>query len=91
MSYTLKSMDWVTLIGLFAATCTTLSFLPQVIKTIRSKNTRDISLWMYSIVTIGLFSWLAYGILIGDLPIILANAITATFAGIVLILKIKYG
>ncbi|OGG71230.1 hypothetical protein A3F27_01090 [Candidatus Kaiserbacteria bacterium RIFCSPHIGHO2_12_FULL_53_13] len=84
-------MSWITLIGLFAATCTTLSFLPQVMKTIKTKNTRDISLGMYGLFTVGVLSWLVYGILTADLPIVIANAITILLAGIILILKIKYG
>ena len=84
-------MTWITLIGLFAATCTTIAFLPQVIKAVKSKHTKDISVWMYLIFIIGLLSWLTYGILIQDIPLIIANAITFLLAGWVLILKIKYG
>lgn len=84
-------MDWITIIGLIAATFTTISFLPQAIKIIRTKLTRDLSLAMYSILVIGIFLWLVYGILIKDLPLIIANAITLLFASIILILKIRNG
>jgi MtN3 and saliva related transmembrane protein len=84
-------MDWVTLLGLVAATCTTIAFLPQVIKTVRTKHTEDISLLMYCILTFGLVLWLIYGLLIGNLPIIAANSVILAFALVILILKIKYG
>ncbi len=84
-------MTWITFIGLFAATCTTIAFLPQVIKVVKSKHTKDISVRMYLIFIIGLLSWLTYGILIQNIPLILANAITFLLAGWILVLKIKYG
>ncbi len=77
-------------IGFFAAFCTTISFLPQAVKTIKTKDTSGISLEMYVIFTIGVFSWLAYGILVKDTPIIIANAVTFILASIILGLKIKH-
>lgn len=76
--------------GWIAAAFTTFSFLPQAIKTVRDKDTSGISLGMYSIFTIGVFLWLIYGLVIGDIPIIIANAITFLFALTILIMKIKY-
>ncbi len=84
-------LDSITLIGLVAATCTTSSFLPQVIKTLRSKQTKDISLLMYAILTAGLFLWLVYGIILKDLPLILANGVSCSLALSVLFLKIRHG
>jgi MtN3 and saliva related transmembrane protein len=84
-------MDWVTLLGLVAATCTTIAFLPQVIKTVRTKHTEDISLLMYGILTFGLVLWLIYGLLIWNLPIIAANSVILAFTLVILILKMKYG
>jgi MtN3 and saliva related transmembrane protein len=84
-------MNYITIIGLIAATLTTVSFLPQVIHTWKTKQTHDISLVMYTIITTGVFMWLVYGLLIGDLPIIAANIVTFILAGSVLILKLKYG
>ena len=80
----------VTAIGFFAAFCTTVALLPQVFKIIQTKHTKDISLWMYVIFLIGLISWLTYGILLNDLPIIIANVITVLLAMVVFIFKIKY-
>ena len=83
-------MDTFTIIGLVAATCTTISFVPQAIRTIKTKHTKDLSLSMYSIFTTGIFLWLVYGIFVKDLPLIIANAITLLFTSIILIFKIKY-
>jgi MtN3 and saliva related transmembrane protein len=80
----------VTVIGLIAAACTTFSYVPQAVKTIKTKNTKSLSLIMYVIMTVGIVLWLSYGILLRDLPIIIANIVTLLFAGIILILKIKY-
>ena len=84
-------MELVTVLGLVAAACTTIAFLPQAIKSIRTKHTKDISLPMYSIMTFGLVMWLVYGLIIGNLPLIFANAISGFFAGIILVLKIRHG
>ncbi len=83
-------MDNSTIIGLVAATCTTISFLPQAIQVIKTKHTKDLSLWMYLTFTIGVFLWLVYGILVSDYPVIIANAITIIFASTILIMKLKY-
>lgn len=83
-------MNLITILGLVAATLTTISFLPQAIKTIKTKQTKDLSLGMYSVLTTGVFLWFLYGILIRDLPIILANGITLIFTAAILFLIIKY-
>jgi len=77
-------------IGFFAAFCTTFAFLPQALKVYKSKSTKDISLYMFIIFTIGVFSWLVYGIIISDLPIILANAVTLILSLFILLFKLKY-
>ena len=83
--------DWTTIIGLIAALCTTCSFLPQVIKILRSKRTEDVSFLMYAILTTGLFLWLIYGIILQDFPLILSNSISFTLSLSVLLLKIRHG
>ena len=85
------NIDYIVVIGLIAGACTTVSLLPQVIKTIRIKETKDISISMYIILSIGLFLWIFYGVSIDALPIILANTFSLILAVIILILKIKYG
>lgn len=77
-------------IGLLAATCTTVAFVPQAIKVIRTRNTEGLSLSMYVCFTIGVSLWLVYGCLIGDTAIIIANAITVVFAATILALKLLY-
>jgi MtN3 and saliva related transmembrane protein len=78
-----------TCIGAIAAVCTTVAFVPQVIKSWRTRDLSGISLPMYTIFTLGVILWLVYGLLIGDWPVIIANAITALLAGVVLLLKLK--
>ncbi|HLY68987.1 MAG TPA: SemiSWEET transporter [Puia sp.] len=80
----------ITIIGLFAAFCTTISFLPQALKTIQTKNTSGISLRMYFLFTLGTLLWLVYGLLSANIPIIIANAITLVFATVILLYKMKY-
>jgi len=77
-------------VGFFAAFCTTISFLPQVIKVYKTKSTKDISLYMFLIFTIGTFCWLIYGIIESSLPIIIANTITLILSAIILLYKIKF-
>tara|TARA_B000000475_G_C15654924_1_gene307328 strand:+ start:12 stop:272 length:261 start_codon:yes stop_codon:yes gene_type:complete len=77
-------------IGFFAAFCTTFAFLPQAIKVYKSKSTKDISLYMFLIFTIGVLSWLVYGLTISDWPVILANAVTLVLSLFILIYKLKY-
>ena len=77
-------------IGYFAAFCTTFAFLPQAIKVYQTKSTKDISLYMFLIFTVGVFSWLIYGLIINDWPVILANAVTLVLSFFILIYKLKF-
>ncbi|HNZ86994.1 MAG TPA: SemiSWEET transporter [Methanofastidiosum sp.] len=83
-------MDYIIIVGMIAAFLSTVSSLPQVIKTIKLKETKDISFWMWAFLAVGIFLWLVYGLLKTDLPIILANGISLFLVSIVLGLKIKY-
>jgi len=85
------SSKLVTLIGLVAAFCTTVALVPQVLHTYRSRRTKDISLGMYLILTLGLLLWLVYGLIRKDLPLILANSVSLSLTACVLFLKIKHG
>ncbi|TCK93476.1 MtN3 and saliva related transmembrane protein [Natranaerovirga hydrolytica] len=76
--------------GTIAATLTTVSFLPQTLKTIKDKDTSGISLGMYSIFTTGVFCWTVYGFIISDMPILIANIVTFILAFTILMLKLKY-
>lgn len=84
-------MSWQEWIGGIAATLTTCSFLPQVWRVWRTRHTKDISLLMYLLFTVGVALWLAYGILLGAWPIVIANGITLLLAGTVLVLKLRFG
>ena len=80
--------DWV---GYIAAVLTTAAFIPQVIKTIRSGQTKDISLVMYVMMFSGVALWLVYGLMIHAIPVILANAVTLILSGTILFIKLKNG
>ena len=84
-------MNITTTIGLLAATGTTTAFIPQVMQIIKTHDTKGISLVMYIVFTIGIMLWLVYGILLNDIPIILANIVTLILALSILFLKIKNG
>ncbi|WP_217495854.1 SemiSWEET transporter [Mangrovivirga cuniculi] len=83
-------IDWKEIIGIVAGCCTTIAFLPQVIKTWRTKSARDLSLSMFLIFFTGVLLWLIYGIVVADLPVILANSATLFLAGILLFFKVIY-
>ncbi|WP_413166498.1 SemiSWEET transporter [Capilliphycus salinus ALCB114379] len=83
-------MDFTTAIGLLAGSLTTIAFLPQVIKTWKTKSTRDVSLEMFVIFCTGVFLWIVYGALIGDLPVVAANIVTLSLASTILFFKLKY-
>lgn len=78
------------LIGAAAATLTTLSFLPQVWHTYRTRDVSGISLGMYSVFTTGVALWLVYGLFLGAWPVIAANALTLAFAVGILGMKLRY-
>lgn len=78
------------MIGYLAAFLTTISFLPQVIQIVKTKDTKSISLLMYLMFIGGISLWLIYGFSIGDIPVIVANGTTLCLAFIVLIYKLKY-
>lgn len=83
-------MDIVTLVGLAAGGLTTVSFVPQVIKTWKTKSADDISSGMFLLFAAGVLLWLIYGIAINALPVIAANAATLVLALTVLVLKRRY-
>ncbi|ARV16928.1 hypothetical protein BTO07_13645 [Polaribacter sp. SA4-12] len=83
-------MDFNEIIGLVAAVLTTASFLPQVFKTYKTKDTSGLSLTMYIVFFIGVVLWSVYGIYINSLSIILANSITAILALYLIFMKLKY-
>jgi len=80
-------MTAIDIIGYCAAIGTTVSFLPQAIRVVKTKETKGISLSMYIIFVIGVAFWLIYGLMLNIMPMIIANAITIFLSGIVLYYK----
>jgi MtN3 and saliva related transmembrane protein len=85
-----RAMDDLTILGLAAGSLTTLSFVPQVLKTWRSRSARDISLGMYAFFIGGLVLWGVYGVLRRDASIVAANAVTLLLALAVVGMKLRY-
>lgn len=83
-------MNEIDLLGIFAGTLTTVAFVPQAVKIWQSKSASDVSFGMFLIFSLGLVSWLLYGIAIHSTPVIIANAVTLVLACIILVLKIRY-
>jgi len=83
-------MDIVTVIGMLGGALTTISFLPQVIKVLKTHSTKDLSLAMFLLFVAGVLLWLIYGICDKQLPVIIANSATLVLAMIILIAKIIY-
>ncbi|MBK6538036.1 MAG: SemiSWEET transporter [Ignavibacteria bacterium] len=79
------------IIGLVAASLTTFAFLPQSIRAIKTKHTKDLSLPTLIMLEIGIVIWIIYGFLISDIPLLAANTISFIFMTVTLRLKLKYG
>lgn len=82
------TLEWT---GYVAATLTTLAFVPQAVKTIRTRDTRSISLGMYVVFTVGIMFWFGYGLVLGSWPMIVSNAVTFVLASTILVLKLRHG
>ncbi|MUV15363.1 SemiSWEET transporter [Noviluteimonas gilva] len=76
--------------GYVAATLTTLAFVPQAVKTLRTRDTRSISLYMYVVFTVGIGFWLLYGIALHSWPMIVSNTVTLGLAGMILAMKLRW-
>lgn len=77
-------------LGALAGTLTTAAFVPQVLKTWKSRSAGDVSFAMFLIFSVGVLLWLVYGILIGATPIVVANSITLVLAIAILAMKIRF-
>jgi MtN3 and saliva related transmembrane protein len=84
-------MDAVTLLGFLAAFCSTVSFVPQVVKAWRTQSTKDISLGMFAVMATGAVLWIAYAVIRLDPPLIAANAVTLCLVCTILVLKLRHG
>lgn len=78
------------MIGTIAAILTTFAFLPQVFRVVKTRDTGSIALGMYLMQVIGIALWLAHGLHIGDLPLILANSVSFILSFTILVYKLKY-
>lgn len=83
-------MESHNLLGLIAGSLTTVAFLPQVMKTWRSKSAGDLSIGMFAIFSAGVALWLVYGIIIDAPPVIVANGVTLVLALTILFFKLRY-
>lgn len=83
-------MNSAELLGYLAGALTTVAFIPQVMKTWRTRSTADISLSMFALFCAGLVLWTLYGIALGSWPIVIWNGITLLLAGTVLIFKLRF-
>jgi MtN3 and saliva related transmembrane protein len=81
----------IEIIGFAAACFTTVAFLPQVIKAHNSRHTKDLSLVMFVLFSIGLILWIIYGINLNSVPVIVANSVTLLLSLYLIYLKVKYG
>ena len=83
--------DTMEIFGIAAGFCTTASFVPQVIRTWKTKSVEDISLRMYLLLCLGIILWIVYGLLVQSLSVVLANVVTFCLAFSVLVMKFRYG
>ena len=77
-------------LGLLAGALTSIAAIPQLIKTLRTRHARDISIWQPLLLAIGIALWLIYGILIHDMPLILSNIVPLACNVMLTILKLRY-
>jgi len=83
-------MNTIQVLGLVAGSLTTAAFLPQVIKTWKSRSAKDLSLGMFSLFCLGVMLWLIYGIMVRDIPVIVANLLTLLLATTLLFFKLRF-
>lgn len=83
-------MTNIDMLGMLAGTISAIVFLPQVLKTYRSKSAKDISVWTFSFATISVILWLVYGILIKNGPVIYTNSCVLLLSLIMLYFKLKF-
>lgn len=81
-------MDPAVIFGWLATAASTVSFVPQAWKIIKTRETKDISRWMYMVTVAGFACWTIYGVLIGQWPIIMTNSICFVLSGFILVMKL---
>lgn len=83
-------MNTIQVVGLVAGICTALSLLPQLIKMLKEKKARDLSLFYLTMLFVGLCLWIVYGFLRSDIPIIVTNATSLALNVVIIALGIRY-
>lgn len=78
------------MLGFVAGACTTAAFVPQVLKTWRTRSAEDVSLATFAIFAVGVLLWLVYGFFIDSLPIVIANGITLMLAGAMVVFTLRF-
>jgi MtN3 and saliva related transmembrane protein len=81
-------MDTATLVGGAAAVASMASFSPQAVKIIRTRDTSGISAAAYAVTVVGFVLWTLYGLLLGQWPLIVTNAVCMLLAGFILAMKL---
>jgi MtN3 and saliva related transmembrane protein len=79
------------MLGSLAGACTTLAFVPQLVRVYRTRSTKDISLGMFLVFCTGISLWLVYGLRVDAMPIVVANGVTLVLAGAILVAKLRFG
>lgn len=85
------SIDLNNIIGIIAGVITTSALIPQALKIYKTKSARDVSLMMFIFLAVGIALWFIYGILIKEIPVILANFISLILIFTIIFMKIRYG
>lgn len=83
-------MNDTTILGLFAGALTSVAIVPQVARAYRTKRVRDISVWQPVILVAGMILWFAYGLMIGDIPLIVANIFSLVCNIVLIAMKFRY-
>lgn len=83
-------MNFIQILGLTAGSLTTAAFLPQVLKTWKTRSAKDLSLGMFSLFCLGVALWLVYGFMVNDIPVIAANLLTLMLASTLLFFKLRF-
>jgi len=84
-------MEWIEMFGFAAGVVTSVGMMPQLIKTIKTKQVDELSIQMYLIYLAGFGMWITYGIVREDIPIIATNSFSIILTIVMIILKIKFG
>jgi MtN3 and saliva related transmembrane protein len=83
-------MNFTELVGFVAGFFSMISFVPQVYKTFKTKSAKGVSSQMFVIVCLSNIFWITYGLVLGQMPIIMTNIVMLSLASTQLMLKIKY-